>query len=128
MRYLGSLLPGGWAELLNRNRTLVLTARKSLCHALQIPVPCPDEMIGSMATIPLPDDTDVERSPLVSIDPLQDALLKKFSIEVPIMSWPVHPKRVLRISAQIYNKHEEFLRLADALTRLVCVDRKKKTV
>ena len=54
IRYLGSLLPGGWPELMARNRGLVLDARRRLCAALSIPLPCPDETIGSMAAVPIP--------------------------------------------------------------------------
>ena len=38
-----------------------------------------------------------------------------FSIEVPIPLWPAPPRRLIRISAQLYNTRAQFARLADAL-------------
>jgi len=118
IRYLGSLLPGGWPALMARNRDLALEARKTLCGSLGIPLPCPDEMIGSLASIPLPDGgaTDVKwRRP----DPIQAALYDEWKIEVPVMSWPAPPKRLMRISAQLYNTPQQYARLAGALKNLV---------
>ena len=75
-------------------------------------------MLGAMAAVPLPDGSPNELSPL-SIDPLQDALFERFSIEVPVMQWPSPPKRVLRVSAQLYNTIDEYERLANALRQLL---------
>ena len=52
-------------------------------------------------------------------DPLQDALFDQFRIEVPVMPWPSPPKRLLRISAQLYNSIDQYSKLADALCRLL---------
>jgi isopenicillin-N epimerase len=52
-------------------------------------------------------------------DELQDVLLERFSIEVPVVPWPKPPKRVLRISAQLYNKAQEYEQLADALRQIL---------
>jgi isopenicillin-N epimerase len=118
IRYLGSLLPDGWPALMARNRDLALEARKTLCASLGIPLPCPDDMIGSLASMPLPDGsaTDVKwRRP----DPIQAALYAEWKIEVPVMSWPAPPKRLIRISAQLYNTPQQYARLAVALKKLV---------
>ena len=40
-------------------------------------------------------------------------------IEVPIMPWPHQPKRVLRVSAQLYNSIDDYEKLADALGELL---------
>jgi isopenicillin-N epimerase len=48
-------------------------------------------------------------------DPLQGRLFDAWGIEVPIMRWPAAPKRLLRISAQLYNSPEQYSRLAQAL-------------
>ena len=117
IRYLDSLLPGGWPALMTRNRDLALEARRTLCGSLGIPLPCPDEMIGSLASIPLPDGgtTDVKwRRP----DPIQAALYDEWKIEVPVMSWPAPPKRLIRLSAQLYNAPQQYARLAGALKKL----------
>ena len=57
IRFMGSLLPGGWEELRARNRALVLRGRAILCEALGIAAPAPESMIGSLATVPLPPGT-----------------------------------------------------------------------
>jgi isopenicillin-N epimerase len=120
LRFMGSLMPGGWPEIMARNRALALEGRKILCQTLDIPAPCPDEFIGSMASVPLPDARQNERSssPLY-IDPLQDQLLARHGIEVPVIPWPAFPKRLLRISAQLYNSAEQIRLLAGALRELL---------
>jgi isopenicillin-N epimerase len=75
-------------------------------------------MLGSMAAVPLPDGT-AEEAPSLYGDPLQDALFERFSIEVPVVPWPQPPKRVLRVSAQLYNQSEEYDALASALLTLL---------
>jgi hypothetical protein len=54
IRFMGGLLPGGWPELMRHNRSLTLQARDILCAALGRDPPAPNDMIGSMASIPLP--------------------------------------------------------------------------
>ncbi|HEY3243486.1 MAG TPA: aminotransferase class V-fold PLP-dependent enzyme, partial [Phycisphaerae bacterium] len=102
LHFMGGLLPGGWPALMAHNRRLALAARHTLCDALGVPPPCPKEMIGALASVPLPDGSpEPPRSPLY-LDPLQDALLERYSVEVPIIPWPAPPKRLIRISAQMY--------------------------
>jgi isopenicillin-N epimerase len=117
LRFLASLVDGGWPEVMRRNHDLVLRGRDLLCDALGIAPPAPDDMIGSMAAVPLPDRTSATAPPMLHGDPLQDALLFEDRIEVPIVLWPDPSKRVLRISAQLYNTTDEYQRLADALAR-----------
>ena len=50
-------------------------------------------------------------------DALQRILREDYRIEVPIMAPPVSPRRVLRISAQLYNEPEHYRALAEALSR-----------
>lgn len=116
IRFVGSLLPGGWPAVMARNRALALAARKLICAALQISEPCPEEFIGSLAAMPLPDAT-AEAMPRLPLNeyPLQDALRLKHGIEVSVISWPAAPKRVVRISAQLYNSLPQYEKLADVL-------------
>ena len=118
LRFIPSLVEGGWAEVMRRNHALALRARDILVGALGIDKPAPDDMIGSMASVPLPDGTATEIDPLGG-DPMQNALFDRFKIEVPVMIWPSPPKRVLRVSAQLYNTVEEYERLASALRQLL---------
>jgi isopenicillin-N epimerase len=113
IEYLGTLVPGGWPALMARNRALALDARRLLCVAAGTPPPCPDDMIGSIASARLPDGSAEVgwRRP----DPLQQRLFEDWRIEVPVMSWPAAPRRLVRISAQLYNRPEHYERLAQAL-------------
>jgi isopenicillin-N epimerase len=116
IEYLGSLVAGGWPALRARNRDLALEARRLLCEVAGTPPPCPDMMVGSIASVRLPDGltTDIGwRRP----DPLQGRLYDRWGIEVPVMSWRAAPQRLIRISAQLYNSREDYARLAEALRK-----------
>jgi isopenicillin-N epimerase len=106
--------PASWREVMRRNRELALRGRDVLCRALAIDPPAPDAMLGAMAAVPLPDG-DQETAPSLYGDPLQDRLLFEHGIEVPIIPWPYPPKRLLRISAQLYNEIADYEKLAEAL-------------
>lgn len=120
LRFVGSLLPGGWPDVMKRNRELALAARRILCRVLNIEPPCPDELVGSLASFPIPDATGEQPppSPLYS-DLDQDRLRLEHGIEVPIIPWPAPPKRLLRISAQLYNSLPQYERLAQALAQII---------
>jgi isopenicillin-N epimerase len=118
LRFLGGLLPGGWAALRERNRALALAGRRLVASALEVPLPCPDEMIGSMAAFPVPALPGLPAPTAASaleLDALHDALFRDHAIEVPVVTCPAHAGRLLRISAQAYNELEDYERLADAL-------------
>ncbi|HEV3484003.1 MAG TPA: aminotransferase class V-fold PLP-dependent enzyme [Vicinamibacterales bacterium] len=118
LRTIASLVEGGWPEVMRRNRELALRARDVLCEALQIDRPAPDEMLGAMAAVPLPDGV-ARDAPALYGDPLQDRHLFEHKIEVPFVPWPQPPKRLLRVSAQLYNTIEEYERLAALLVQLL---------
>jgi isopenicillin-N epimerase len=117
IRWMGQLLPGGWLELRKRNRSLAAQARRLLCERLAIEPPCPESMLGSMATIPLPERFQ-GRPPDGKIDAEQLRLYDEFGIEVPFnrAGWP--PLRCFRISAQVYNSIGEYEYLAEVLRKL----------
>jgi isopenicillin-N epimerase len=116
----GSLLPGGWPELMRRNRALALSAQGILSEALGIGRPAPSEMIGSLAAVPLPPLATAEvAAPPAPPDPLQRALLSRHRIEVPVMPFPAPPARVVRVAAQVYNSEEQVHALAAALRALL---------
>jgi len=110
----GGMLPGGWPAVMAHNHALAVEARRLLCAATGTPPACPDTMLGSLASVILPDGaaTDVVWS---RPDPLQARLFDQWRIEVPVMSWPAPPRRLIRVSAQLYNAREQFARLAEAL-------------
>jgi isopenicillin-N epimerase len=116
VRYMASLVPGGWPQIRGRNHALALATRGAICRALEIEAPCPDAMIGAMAAFPLPDLSRREVAGLArNPEPLRVRLLRDFGIEVPTIPWPAPPRRVLRISAQLYNSLPQYERLAAAL-------------
>jgi len=110
LRYLDGLVPGGFAALMPMNHALALEARRILADRLDIELPCPDDMVGSMAALPLPDATEGQA------EALHASLQDHWRIEVPVYVWPAPPKRLVRVSAQIYNCRAQYERLADALS------------
>jgi isopenicillin-N epimerase len=121
LRFLDGLLPGGLPALRARNRALALAGRQRIAEALAVPLPCPDAMIGAMASLPVPALPGLPATTAVSaldLDPLHDALFRDYAIEVPVLTCPAHPERLVRISAQAYNEIEDYERLAEALRKL----------
>jgi isopenicillin-N epimerase len=121
IRFGAELLPGGWAALQGRNHALAVAGRDRLCLVLDAAAPAPDEMLGAMASVPLP----LERRPGVVQgidlygDPVHD-YLATLGMQVMVTPWPQLPyggpwRRLVRISAAVYNDLAQFERLADAL-------------
>jgi isopenicillin-N epimerase len=132
--FLANLLPGGLPELTASNRRLALAARDLLVAELATDQPAPDDMIGAMAALPLPEGIDPPPPQLppdaapgatYPADPLHNTLFERFRIEVPVSTWPPFAQadrprlRLLRISAQAYNVLADYARLAQALHDLV---------
>ncbi|MEG4286737.1 aminotransferase class V-fold PLP-dependent enzyme [Microcoleus sp. A006_D1] len=117
INFMGSLLSGGWPELMAKNHALALAGRQILADKLDLPLPCPDEMVGSMAVVPLLDE-NYDAAGTGGIPPLQEALWQIFKIEVPVIPWPDTSKRLVRISAQFYNTLPQYEYLAKALVEL----------
>lgn len=118
LRFIGSLLPGGWEEVMRRNHQLALQGRDILAAVLGATDLPGEAMLGSMAALPLPDGT-ATAAPSLYGDPLQDALFFEHNVEVPVVPWPAPPKRLIRISAQLYNSESDYRRLAEALSGLL---------
>ncbi|NJL63886.1 MAG: aminotransferase class V-fold PLP-dependent enzyme [Methylacidiphilales bacterium] len=114
IQFMGSFVPGGWDELMQRNHELAVEGRKIICSALDILPPCAEEMIGSMAAIPLPKA--LENYSHMS---LHDRLFDEFGIEVQIVPWQEEAKLLVRISAQLYNTLEQYEYLGKVLRELV---------
>lgn len=113
----GSLLAGGWPAVRAHNHRLALRARDTLCNALDIASPAPDEMLGSLASVPLPAPLRGSSNAKV----LYEALLER-RYETLVINWPDAPERVLRVSCQLYNDAAQYEALArdlvDVLARL----------
>ncbi len=115
IRFMRSLFPGGWPELMERNRSLALEGRAMLCERLGVPPACPDEMIGTLASVPLAEGTYSFTTTALAFDPVETVLREEYGIEVPVMTCPDGPASIVRIAAQAYNSMEQYEYLADAL-------------
>jgi isopenicillin-N epimerase len=102
------------------NHALTVAARERIAAALGMEAPAPDEMLGSMAALPVPGlGGDAAAKALGKTLELED------HIQVPLGEWPVRAawtgdgpdKVLLRISAQRYNDLADYERLAEALVR-----------
>jgi isopenicillin-N epimerase len=117
IQWMGEQVPGGWPGLRNTNHRLAVQARALLCARLQVEPPCPDNLLGAMATIPLPNRFQ-GKPKRFKIDPEQLRLYDDFGIEVPFFRIGKAQLRCFRISAQLYNTTGEFEYLAEAISRI----------
>jgi len=117
VRFIETLFDDGLEGLMRHNHNLAVAARDLLCETVGAEAPCPKEMLGSIAAIPLGPDEVVGIGALHT-HPLHDRLLDDFGIDVPIYHWPSAPRLWLRISAQAYNSMDQYCRLADAVRQL----------
>ena len=124
IRFLDTLVDGGLVALMRRNHELAVRARRTLCNSLDLAPLCPEEMLGCLAAVRLPNDPpglldlDTGTTPMAT-HPLQTALFERFAIEVPVYHWPATPQKLLRISAQAYNSVAQYEALASALRQLL---------
>jgi isopenicillin-N epimerase len=119
LEVVGGLVPGGWPEVRARNRALALEGRRILAGRVGLEPVAPEEMVGSIASLVLPDGGGPPPTSALYRDPLQDRLIQTFGVEVPIVPWPEHPRRLVRISAQLYNDPSQYERLAEGLLALL---------
>jgi len=105
LRHIGGLLPGGWPAVMQTNHELALRARDVLLERLAVRAPAPDGMIGSMAALPLPMDPG---GAALDTQGLHDWLRTR-----GVEAWlHPHPVPLLRVSAQLYNRLDQFRHLA----------------
>lgn len=117
IRWMAQRLPGGWREVRRRNHELAVRARRILSERLGVEPPCPENLLGSMATLPLP--ARMQRRPKRGkIDDEQLRLYDEFGIEVPLLRVGQPERRYFRVSAQLYNSPADYEYLAEALQRL----------
>ena len=111
--------PGGWPAVMAANHVLALHGRDRVAEALGVPAPVPDDLLGSMAAVPVPG---------VVSEAVADRLYRDLvaaDIEVPVSGWPARGARpspdaepaavLLRVSAQRYNEPADYERLAASL-------------
>jgi isopenicillin-N epimerase len=107
LQFLGGLLPGGIRELQAHNHELACAGRRLLCAALGSEPPCPETMLGSLASVLLRWSDAAGVGPM-GLDPLQVELWERHRVEVPIMRWQQPRLRLLRISPNVYNSLSEY--------------------
>lgn len=113
---------GGWPAVMRANHEKVMRGRQALCAilgaAFGVAPAAPESMIGSMATIILPEPApELAERPTLYDDALQDELVHRHRIVTPVWRVTLGEKslRVLRISAQLYNRAEQYEHLGHAL-------------
>jgi isopenicillin-N epimerase len=119
IRFVGGLVPGGWDGVRARNHTLALHARDRICDVLGVPAPCPDDLVGALVAVPLPESGGPPPIITNGLDPLQSALFDRHRIEVLVSALPVPPHRMLRVTAHLYNDEQDYERLVRALRALL---------
>ena len=114
LRVVGSLVPGGWPEVMERNRALALAARRIVGGALGVEPAAPEGMIGSMAAIPLPAFAPGAPGEGLTNEQLMNRCRER-GVETWLFPWRCAGGMVVRVSAQLYNREEQFQRLAGML-------------
>lgn len=123
LEFIGSLLEGGWPEVRERNHRLVIEGARAVAALSGISFCTSEELIGSMVSFQLPParrpSVPSNRVAVLAIDPLQDVLRDRARIEVPIFYWPDASRRMLRISAALYNDISEYELLGNTLGEML---------
>jgi isopenicillin-N epimerase len=110
IEHVGELMPGGWPAIRRRNHELALAAQARLAEALGIARPAEAELIGSLASLPIP----AERRPELDARGLYERLIDAHRVEVPVFPWP-DSGRVLRVAMHLHSDMEDIERLVGAL-------------
>lgn len=114
--FLETLYPEGLDQLYQRNHAAVVKARQVICDTLQTEFPCSNEMLGSMASVPL--NTTHSTGHDKSMATFQQRLYEEHSLELPVFQLRDSGQSCLRISMQAYNDACQIDRLASALSNL----------
>lgn len=113
--YMASLHPGGWHGIIKRNHDMAVRVRDSLCGALKIPKPCPDDMFGSMFTLPLgPLEFPEEKEQPGNLYSIME---KKYGHRAYAAHF--NGQYLLRVSCHLYNEEKDYKRLPDVIRRLI---------
>ena len=100
----------GVERVREHNHGLAWRGAQRLAELWEVPFATPEPMIGTMATVPLPEAAGSTREDAAS---LRDALLFGDHIEAQVHAWGGRLR--IRISAQIYNDLEDVERLGSAV-------------
>jgi isopenicillin-N epimerase len=99
---------------MEKNHTLALGARSALCEALGAGSPCPETMVGAMASVPLPALAPGCVAGRLGHEEMT-SWIRARGVEAWFGPWPSPGGKVVRVSAQLYNIESQFARLVDLL-------------
>ncbi|PHQ33008.1 aminotransferase class V-fold PLP-dependent enzyme [Rhodopirellula bahusiensis] len=102
------------AGLMRHNHQLAVAGRRIILERFNLSEPAPESMLGSLATVPIPSWAN--HSP-DQIQAIRTSLRDEHRFELPVFRFDA-TNVCLRISAQAYNKLEQYERLADAVAGL----------
>jgi len=106
--FMSRLDPDGWPGIRNGNHSALLEARRYLSETLEICAPCPESLVGSMATMPFP-----KHLASVPAATMRRMLRDDHHIEIQTLDRSGQPW--FRISRQLYNGMGDYEKLARAL-------------
>jgi isopenicillin-N epimerase len=101
---------GGWPAVREHNRWLADLGARTLQAAWGTTVTAPASMRGSMASVAMPQSW---AHGFESAEAVRDLLFHRHAIEVPVID--LGGARHVRISAQAYNRPEQYERLAEVV-------------
>ncbi|MCA1838884.1 MAG: aminotransferase class V-fold PLP-dependent enzyme [Actinomycetota bacterium] len=104
----------GWEKVRDYNSRLALYGSALIHEALGTRPVVPDRTSSSMALVVLPDNKGNTRESALAF---RDELFRTHGIEVPVVAWG--GIGALRISAHVYNRAEDYERLADVLPKAI---------
>jgi isopenicillin-N epimerase len=104
----------GLQEMWEHNHGLAWRGARMLAQRWGTSFDVPETMVGTMATVPLPESAGSTRPEAVN---LRGALLMEDRIEVQLHAW--RGRLWARISCQVYNDMNDIERLANAVTARV---------
>ncbi len=102
----------GVADVQRYNHDLAWSAGQAMSTHWGVNLLGPEEMIGTMVTVPLPERLGSTRDDAIR---LRDSLLFDHNIEVHVSAWKGRLRA--RVSAQIYNEKTDVVKLIDAVDR-----------
>ncbi len=105
-----------WQNIKQQNHELVWKAASKIANALNVQLPVPKNMVGSICNIPMPNGKAPSHK-FHSNVALKNILFEKYKIEVPVFMFPAALTQWLRISAQLYNSMEQYDYLLDCLKK-----------
>lgn len=126
---------GGWENVRRANHDLAQRGAAIVGEALGTLPALPATLCASMAMVPIPAhaaalDARLRLRPTRYADALQDVLLSRYGIQVPILRMPeqegmtLETDRYVRVSGQMYNSEEQYAYLGWALARELEAERR----